>query len=204
MAKTHITFAAAALAATLLFATASAQEERLWRPPGGGQGDGEISLYRAPNYAGAHVRSQTAVADLGLNWQIRSIRITRSDWQLCTGPNFGGACQTLRQGVATIAPLSPLARTRSMRPIVNQPPPGGGSGNGPNLRGVTAEFFTQPSQRNQRILACARGAANLACARNTAEQFCRSQGYSFVGNVAVQNLGGRAYLADVLCKRSAN
>lgn len=190
-------------AATLAFAltSASAQEERIWRPPGGGQADADISLYRAPNYQGPHIRAQTAVPDLGIAWRVRSVRVHRGEWQVCSGPDYGGVCRTIDDDIPIIAALSDNSRIRSIRPAPRQP--GGGGNAGPSLRGMASEFFTQPSSRGQRILACQRGQATANCARQTAEQFCRGRGYNHVGNVALQSERGRVYLADVLCKRSA-
>lgn len=192
------------LAAALIMsaASAAAQEERTWRPPTG-QGDGEISLYGQANYQGPHIRAQTGVADIGRAWIVRSIRVSRGRWQLCTGANYTGQCTIVSQSIGAILLASPIARTRSLRPVVERPTPSGGNA-GPSLRGMSAMFFTQPSYRGQRIPACARGPATATCARTTAIEFCRVNGYSFVGNIALQTERGRAYLADVLCKRSAN
>jgi hypothetical protein len=201
MRKTLSVLFAAILTAGALIGVAAAQEERFWRPPSG-QGDGEISLYRQNGFAGPHIRVQTAVPDIGRDWVVRSVRVTRGRWQLCTGVNFTGQCTTVAQSLSTIMIASPIVRTRSLRPIVETPPGGGGAG--PSLRGMAATFFTQPSYHGQRIPACARGQATAACARNTAVEFCRVNGYSFVGNVGLQTDRGRTYLADVLCKRSAN
>lgn len=197
---------AALLAAVLIaggFLTATAQEERLWRPPSG-NGDGEISLFRQQSYQGPHIRAQTAVPDIGRDWIIRSLRITRGQWELCTGANFTGQCTTVSQSLSNVIIASPIVRTRSLRPVVNNPPPSGGGATGPSLRGMAATFFSQPSYRGHRIPACARGGATAACARTTATEFCRVNGFSFVGNVALETERGRVYLADVLCKRSAN
>jgi beta/gamma crystallin len=194
-------FTAALLAAAL---SASAQEERVWRPPGGGQGEGEISLFRQTNFQGPHIRAQTAVPDIGAAWTVRSVRIARGQWELCTGANYTGRCNIVRQDAGNISLISPLARTRSLRPVSNNPPPAGGGATGPSLRGMGAAFYTEPSYRGQRIPACARGQTTPACARTTATEFCRVNGYNYVGNVALQTERGRAYLADVLCKRSAS
>jgi hypothetical protein len=204
MRKTFALMLAAALALSALAANTAAQEERFWRPPSGEQAEGEISLYRQTGFVGPHIRAQTAVQDIGRDWVVRSVRVTRGRWQLCTGVNYGGQCTTVTQSLSAIILASPLMRTRSLRPILNTPLPGNGASTGPSLRGMAAAFFTQPSYHGQRIPACARGPATSACARDTAVEFCRVNGYSFLGDVALQTDRGRAYLADVLCKRSAN
>ena len=93
-----------------------------------------------------------------------------------------------------------MSQIRSLSPVV-EPPFGGGGGQ--SLRGMAAEFFPQPTGRNgQRVLACRTGSATMNCATQTAQQFCRGQGYQNVGNVALQTVRGQHYLADVLCRRS--
>lgn len=200
MARTPRMALWAAFALFALVTSAAAQEERIFRPPGGGNAQGEISLYRAPGYAGPYIRAQTAVPDLGINWRIRSIRVGEGEWQLCTGPNYTGECTNLDRDLSVILQNANLSRTRSLRLAPQTPGPGGA---GPSLRGMAAEFFTQPSNRGQRILACNRGNANANCARATAAQFCRARGYNYVGSFALQTERSRVYLADVLCKRSA-
>jgi hypothetical protein len=190
---------AAMVAASLIAAanSALAQEERIWRPPSGGHADGDIQLYRLPNFSGPHIRAQTTVRDLGITWSVRSIRVNSGRWRVCSDVNFGGTCRNVSASMAVV--ISPLSRIRSVDPIA-EPSAGGG---GPSLRGMASTFYTRPAGRNgQRIAAC-RGSANAACARETAAQFCRGQGYNHVGNVALETVGGRVYLADVLCKRSA-
>src|SRR3546814_3821904 len=61
---------------------------------------------------------------------------------------------------------------QSIRPVG-----GGGGGWNPNppandqvARGNFAEFHTQPSERNYRVLACTRGSATANCAAQTADR----------------------------------
>jgi hypothetical protein len=69
---------------------------------------------------------------------------------------------------------------------------------------MAAEFFAMPADRSERLQACRSSETpDPDCARETAEQFCRGAGYSYVGNLAMETVGGRVFLADVLCKRSA-
>jgi hypothetical protein len=75
---------------------------------------------------------------------------------------------------------------------------------GPSLSGMTAEFFAMPADRGTRVPACPSSETpDPDCARDTAQQFCRGAGYSYVGNLAMETVEGRVYLADVLCKHSA-
>lgn len=81
-------------------------------PLGGG---GEAIVYRDQNFSGAGVNVARARPDLGLAWQVRSIRITRGTWELCSKPNFEGSCTRLDRSRAS---LPQAQRTvRSMRPV---------------------------------------------------------------------------------------
>ena len=196
--KRNALLIAAAAAAALVAATnaALAQEERIWRPPSGATAQGDIQLFRDAGFRGPHVRAQTTVRDLGITWAVRSIRVNSGRWRVCTGLNLAGTCRDVNGSMAIVS--APLTRIRSVN-LVAQPPTSGGGG--PSLRGMAATFFSQPSANGQRVLAC-RGQATAACARTTAEQFCRGHGYNHVGNVMLETVGGRVYLADVLCRHS--
>ena len=93
---------------------------------------------------------------------------------------------------------------QSIRPVS-----GGGGGWNPQppardqvARGNFAEFHTQPSQGNYRVLACTRGSATANCAAQTADTWCRSIGWNGSAREHMETVSGREYLADVLCVRS--
>ena len=52
------------------------------------------------------------------------------------------------------------------------------------------------------MLACARGSAAANCAAQTADNWCRSIGWNGSAREHMETVGGRVYLADVLCVRS--
>ena len=92
---------------------------------------------------------------------------------------------------------------QSIRPV------GGGGGWNPNppandqtVRGNFAEFHTQPSTGNYRVLACPQGSATANCAARAADNWCRSIGWNGSAREHMETVGGRVYLADVLCVRS--
>ena len=194
----------AALAAVVLAlpASASGQDQRIFRPPEGGTAGADIILYREADYKGQFVRVQTPVPNLGINWPIRSARVLRGEWQLCRGASYGGRCIDVRDDLPATESSSGLGMIRSARPVKVVKPPSEGEW-GPSLRGMASAFFTAPASDGNRILACRFGSATPDCARTTAERFCRARGYGHVGNVAMQTVSGRVYLADVLCRRSA-
>ena len=66
---------------------------------------------------------------------------------------------------------------------------------------MAAEFFPAPEYRGRRIDACNREGGAAACVTRESDNFCRSIGYARARNGAAQTVGGRVYLADVLCTR---
>src|SRR3546814_13998014 len=57
-------------------------------------------------------------------------------------------------------------------------------------RGNFAEFHTQPSERNYRVLACTRGSATANCAAQTADNWCRSIGWNGSAREHMETVGG--------------
>lgn len=198
-----IKFVAPAIMAVSVIAAAGvslAQQERIFGHPGGGAINADVILYRLPNYMGPYVRVQTPVANLGVNWRVRSIRLNSGQWRVCTGANYNGNCTVLRNSVPQISAGADLSSINSLTPIGVVQPPVPGHGAGPSLRGMAATFYSQPSENGQRILSCRRGGSTANCAQATALNFCQAHGYNFVGNVRQQSVGNRVYLADVLCR----
>ncbi len=120
------------------------------------------------------------------------------------------------QGFALAAPV--LETRQEKAAVAAAPPPrvapapvvapavtaGGVAGASPSLRGSGVEFFAAPARDGLRVLACAQGAATAACVQATADGFCAERGYLDSSNRDTENVGGRAYLANVLCKSSAD
>jgi hypothetical protein len=131
-------------------------------------------------------------------FQVKSLRIPAGTvWELCSGNTFTG-CERFSESKPA------LARTvRSVRPVappiaesVSAPSQGPVTGSGPSLRGLASEFFVVPAQGGSRIEVSdkAAGAASIA-----ATAFCRAHGWRMSVYERVQTIGGRTFLADVLC-----
>ena len=198
MVRIPSTLTLIALLALPTVGNAQPGDERLYRPP---SGEPEAIIYRDQNYAGPAVAIQRDEVDLGLAWQVRSIRINRGIWQICTGRNFSGKCDTLTASVSNIA--------RNYRGVVSMRPVYTGGPYPPtrpepqqSLRGMGAEFFPAPRQNGQRILACPGGGSTANCAARTADNFCRQTGWNGAKSEAMQTETRRVYLADVLCTNS--
>ena len=167
-------------------------------------------LFSGTDYTG---RSLTVVRDMSVipaTWSPRSIRMGGgSSWEVCEQRHFMGRCTVLTGSSTNLTSQLGITRIGSIRPARSIPPnPGPGlgplpgpGGGGQSLRGMAAEFFPAPESRGRRIDACNTQGGSAACITREAENFCRSRGYVSARNSAAETVGGRIYLADVLCSR---
>jgi hypothetical protein len=70
------------------------------------------------------------------------------------------------------------------------------------MRGMASEYFPQPASRGYRVEACPVGPATANCAQKNADSFCRDGGWNRAAYQRMETVGGRNYLADVLCVRA--
>lgn len=167
----------------------SAQDEL--RPPPAGQGGLEAILHRDTMFNGPFLSVRGAQPNLNPGWDPRSIRVRSGEWQICTGRNYTGRCNEVTRDQPVLAP--------HMRPILSMRPTGGwGTGVGESLRGAQSEFFPAPMRGGQRI-ECGTGSN---CSRGPANDFCRRVGWLVSRSQTVETVGGRRFIADVLCARS--
>ncbi|MBB6426539.1 beta/gamma crystallin-related protein [Sphingopyxis sp. JAI128] len=161
----------------------------------------EATIYRDAGYRGPAVFISEEKPNLGLSWPVNSIRVPHGHWELCEKTRYRGRCRTVERDTPMLNNVLRGVTVQSMRPT--------GGGANPGLpandqvaRGNFAEFHTQPSDRNNRVLACPRGSATANCAAQTADNWCRSIGWNGSAREHMETVSGRVYLADVLCVRS--
>jgi hypothetical protein len=197
--RLSIVAAVVAVSGAGLFAASSAQppEDKMLRPP-------EATIYRDAAYKGPAVFIGEEKSNLGLAWPVNSIRVASGRWELCERTRFRGQCRTVDRDTPMMGNILRGITVQSIRPVGS-----GGGGWNPNppandqvARGNFAEFHTQPSQGNYRVLACTRGSATANCAAQTADTWCRSIGWNGSAREHMETVAGRIYLADVLCVRS--
>ena len=167
-------------------------------------------LFSATNFMGRSLTITRETPILQASWQPRSIRMGGgSSWEVCEQRHFMGRCTVLTGSSTNLTSQLGITRIGSIRPARSIPPnPGPGlgplpgpGGGGQSLRGMAAEFFPAPESRGRRIDACNTQGGSAACITREAENFCRSRGYVSARNSAAETVGGRIYLADVLCSR---
>ena len=117
--------------------------------------------------------------------------------RVCSLPAFQGQCNTFQENQGNIGWTVRSARPRTPTVTPTPPPPPPPTGTSPSLRGMSAEFFPQPSDRNGRVESCAQGTA--ACAQQSADRFCQSRGWTASAHETQETISRRNYLADVLC-----
>lgn len=171
---------------------------------------GTATIYRDRNFSGPAVAVSRANPNMGLNFQVSSIRVNGGTWELCPQPNFRGNCLIVGQSTPDLRRTYNWAGPlQSMRPADDGWGGGGGGGGGPqqSLRGMASEFFPAPRDgrgaNSPRVLACpGSNSASAACAAQSADRFCRSVGWNGSARQLMETVNRRAYLADVLCVRS--
>jgi hypothetical protein len=171
----------------------------------GQQADADtITLYDRGNFKGRSITLEGPTR-LSSPFNAKSIRFPEGKtWELCSGNTFTG-CKEF-----TATDRGMVFNVRSARPvasIITSVPAGGpiatvgtvGGGPWPSLRGLASEYFIAPDVGGNRILV-ATGKSEEAS--RLAQDFCRGRGWRTSAHQRLQSIGGRAYLADVLCAES--
>ena len=175
----------AAVAAALIAALADAQSQ---------QSD-VATIYSQGHYRGASYKMSGPTRPI--EFKARSIQIPPgSRWEFCSGETFTG-CKELTESDPSL-----IMTIRSARPVAGVIPEmagassGGVAASGKSLRGMASEYFVTPDEGGNRIEVPA-GTGESTSAR--AQEFCRAKGWRTSAYARLQTVGGRYYLADVLC-----
>ncbi|RDV07654.1 hypothetical protein DXH95_10100 [Sphingorhabdus pulchriflava] len=164
----------------------------------------EATIYRDAGYRGPAVFVGEEERDLGLNWRVNAIRVKSGRWQLCERTNFRGTCHIFDSSQSMLdTPFRGLV-IQSMRPIGGGIGGGGGGMNdgGPSLRGLSSQYYAQPTQYGFRVRACAGISATASCAARNADTFCRQMGWNGAAWQTMETVNRVTYLSDVLCTRT--
>jgi hypothetical protein len=159
------------------------------------QTGGDITLYTHGNFRGGGMVLSDAREKMN-PVQVESLQLTPGRiWELCSGRTFTG-CKRFSESRKSM-----VMTVRSARPVAGAIPEsasavaGAAKGSGASLRGLASEFFVMPDQGGRRIEV---GGAAGALPQRAAE-FCRAHGWRESPYQREQTVGGRTYLADVLC-----
>ncbi|QQS33123.1 MAG: peptidase inhibitor family I36 protein [Acidobacteriota bacterium] len=81
--------------------------------------DWYIVLYSQNNYRGTVINYNSEQSNI--NRRVGSITIGKGVWEVCSGANFTGRCQTLNQSVPSYGIFGFGQNIRSLRPVIPQP-----------------------------------------------------------------------------------
>jgi len=163
-------------------------------------------FFSGTNYTGRSLTVMRETPIFAATWAPRSVRMGGgSSWEVCEQRFFRGRCTVVTGSSSNLAAQLGVRGVGSVRQASGVPTPlpqpvpdrpGGQS-----LKGMAAEFFPAPEYSGRRIDACQREGGSAACITRESDTFCKSAGYVRSKNGAAQTVGGRIYLADVLCSR---
>ena len=158
------------------------------------QANREVTLFSRGHFKGARY-TITEPTQFQVPFVMKSVVIPAgSVWEFCSGSTYSG-CRQLSQSVpATVMTV------RSVRPVATILPasatPSGGTLSGQSLRGMASEYFVAPDEGGNRV-DVQPGTTEAMSLR--ASEFCRSHKWRSSAYARLQSIGGRFYLADVLC-----
>ena len=164
----------------------------------------EATIYRDAGYQGPAVFIGEEKANLDLNWRVNAIRVKSGRWQLCERTNFRGTCRVYDADRPMLNSAMRGFVVQSMRPIAGGGGSGGGGINdgGPSLRGMSSQYYAQPTRYGFRVRACSSISATVSCAARNADNFCRQMGWAGAGWQTMETVNRVTYLSDVLCTRT--
>jgi hypothetical protein len=166
------------------------------------QQDEQATIYYQGHFKGRSITLEGPTR-LQTPFTARSIKIPQGkSWELCSGNTFTGCKEFNASDEAMIVNVR---SARPVAPIITSAPPSSGpaasvgavgGGPWPTLRGLSSEYFIAPDSGGNRILV-ATGKSEEAS--RLAEEFCTRRGWRTSAYERLQSIGGRTYLADVLC-----
>lgn len=158
-------------------------------------------FFSGTNFTGRSLTVTSSTPVFAATWTPRSVRMGGgSSWEVCEQPAFRGRCTVIQGSSGDLRAQLGVSGVRSVRQARTAVPPPV-SGAGQSLKGMAAEFFPAPQSHGRRVEACPGGNASAACITENANRFCTSIGYVGSRNSAGETVGGRVFLADVLCSR---
>jgi hypothetical protein len=119
-----------------------------------------------------------------------------TQWEFCSGNTYTGCRQYTQSSPGTVMNVRSARPLASIIPASATAPEQGLRGSGQSLRGLASEFFVAPDIGGNRIEVQGGTAESMS---RQATEFCRSRGWRASAHERLQTMGGKFYLADVLC-----
>lgn len=171
-------------------------------PPAQGlaQASGEMTLHGKGHFKGMQKVIAGPRQYIEPPFVVKSVTIPAgTQWELCSGNTYSG-CRQISQSVPAM-----IMTVRSVRPVAGILPSDATGvtasgeplrGTGRSLRGLASEYFITPESGGNRVEVTP-GTAEMMTRQ--AGEFCRTRGWRTSAYERLQSVGGKFYLADVLC-----
>lgn len=161
------------------------------------QASSEVTLFAKGHFKGPHY-TITGPTQFQFPFVTKSVQLpSGAQWEFCSGNTYTG-CRQVGQSVPSM-----VMNVRSARPVASiltsSASPQGQSVRGvagQSLRGLASEYFVAPDQGGNRVEV---QPATAEAMSQRAVEFCRSRGWHASPYARLQTVGGKFYLADVLC-----
>ncbi|MEO7365832.1 MAG: hypothetical protein ABIW03_05895 [Sphingomicrobium sp.] len=161
------------------------------------QSSGEVRLHGKGHFKGPQKIIAGPRQYIDPPFLVKSVTIPPgTQWELCSGNTYSGCRQFSKSDpgmVMSVRSVRPVAAILSGEVTADGQPL---RGNGRSLRGLASEYFVFPETAGNRI-EVAPGTAE-AMTRGAGD-FCHTRGWRTSAHERLQTVGGRFYLADVLC-----
>lgn len=162
------------------------------------QTSGQMTLHNKGHFKGAQKVIAGPRQYIEPPFVVKSVTIPpNTQWELCSGNTYSG-CRQVNQSDPSM-----VMTVRSARPVAGILPstattPGGQplQGTGQSLRGLASEYFVAPGVGGNRVEVTPGTAEAMT---RQAGEFCRTRGWRTSAYERLQTVGGKFYLADVLC-----
>ena len=160
------------------------------------QTSNEVTLFGKGHFKGPSY-TITGPTQFQFPFVMKSVQLpSGAEWEFCSGNTYTG-CRQVSQSVPSM-----VMTVRSARPVASILTSNASQGQslrglvGQSLRGLASEYFVAPDEGGNRV-EVQPGTAEAMSQR--AAEFCRSRGWHASAYARLQAVGGRFYLADVLC-----
>ena len=160
------------------------------------QASNEVTLFGKGHFKGPHY-TITGPTQFQFPFVTKSVQLpSGAQWEFCSGNTYTG-CRQVGQSVPSM-----VMNVRSARPVASILTSSVSQGQsvrgvaGQSLRGLSSEYFVAPDQGGNRVEV---QPATAEAMSQRAVEFCRSRGWHASAYARLQAVGGKFYLADVLC-----
>src|SRR5688500_6159608 len=161
------------------------------------QASGEVVLHGKGHFKGPRRVIAGPRQHIEPPFVMRSVTIpSGAVWEFCSGNTFSGCRQFSQSVPATVMTVRSARPVAAVLPSTATTLPTGATVRCQSLRGMSSEYSVTPETGGIRVEVQPNTAEAMT---SRAGEFCRSRGWRSSAYERLQTVGGRVYLADVLC-----